>query len=137
AVKRAEAESRKNTRLMTAMLTARPCRNDLGYVPHIRFNAFSITVNIHDVAQSITITQLRMIPVEICEIDSRFLLTKVEAPGRKASTWPMTYFCTVAWPSSRLPIESKRTSVGKYETAAAAVVRSLSMNDMKLRVSIL
>jgi len=97
-----------------------------------------MTVKIHEAAQTITNKQLAITPVEILDIDSRFLRTKVCAPGSNARTWLITYFSTSSVPKMRLPIVSNNNSVGnnvnieKYETAAAEVVRSLCMNSARL-----
>src|SRR5260370_40901831 len=85
--------------------------------------------------------QLRMTPLEIFDIDSRFFRTKAWAPGSSARTWPMTYLSTTSVPKMRLPIVSNnsrggnRASIEKYETAAAAAVRSLRITAAGLSLT--
>src|SRR5215469_10253473 len=109
----------------------------------MRFSAFSMTVKSQEAAHSATSMQLIITPADMPDIDSRFLLTKACAPGKRAMTWLMMYFSTSASPNRRLPMVRRnnkvgnRTSIEKYETAAADVVRSFSMKEVIARTMIL
>src|SRR5262245_19206551 len=87
AVSSVDMPRRSHTTLITAKLTSRPWRNDRGYEPQTRLSAFSMTVKIHEAAQSIAITQLTTTLVDARLIDSRFFRMNDSAPGKKTTTW--------------------------------------------------